>query len=262
MISNKVLEIFWIELKSSSQAVLLLDYDGTLAPFTVARDQAFPYNGVVELLSEIRQETNTRVIIISGRSFDDLLPLLSLSPHPEIWGCHGWEKLSADGRRSAVPLPGPAADGLRRARSWLTLEGLDDFCETKPASLAFHWRGCAEQKIAELRERVAEGWQSIADCSGLQIHPFNGGLELRCPGEDKGTVVSSILAGLETGTVVAFLGDDLTDEDGFTVIRGRGLGVLVSQEARPTSAALQIEPPQGLLDFLLAWRDKAPRRVG
>jgi len=260
MKSNSILDEFWIELASAKKAILLLDYDGTLAPFSVARDNAVPYSGVRKLLSEIQQETITRLVIISGRSIDDLMPLLALNPLPEIWGCHGWEKLAADGRRSSAPLPVRAIAGLREARRWAMDAGLEDYLETKPASLAVHWRGRPEQKIAEIRERVLGGWQSIATNNGLQIHPFNGGLELRCPGEDKGTVIKTILAGLDPETVMAFLGDDLTDEDGFAAIKGRGLGVLVGYEPRLTLAELQIDPPQGLLDFLAAWRDRVPRK--
>jgi trehalose 6-phosphate phosphatase len=260
MRTNFMFDDFLNELNKAKQAVLLLDYDGTLAPFSIERDHAIPYQGVRLLLSRIRQDTNTRLVIISGRSIDDLLPLLALSPSPEIWGCHGWETLAADGQRSAVPLPAQAVAGLRAARSWIVHEGLEEYCEMKPASLAVHWRGCPEQVIAELRERVSRGWQALAANNGLQIHPFNGGLELRCPGEDKGTVVKSILADIDPATTVAFLGDDLTDEDGFTVLKDRGLCVLVSHEARPTAADLRIVPPQGLLDFLVAWHDKAPRK--
>jgi len=46
------------------RSLLLLDYDGTLAPFHKDRDQAFPYPGVAELLHEIIRDGHTRVVII------------------------------------------------------------------------------------------------------------------------------------------------------------------------------------------------------
>jgi len=67
MRTNFMFDDFLIELNEAKQAVLLLDYDGTLAPFAIERDQAVPYQGVRKLLSKIRQDTNTRLIIISGR---------------------------------------------------------------------------------------------------------------------------------------------------------------------------------------------------
>ncbi|MBE0501621.1 MAG: hypothetical protein IBX47_09280, partial [Desulfuromonadales bacterium] len=128
------------------------------------------------------------------------------------------------------------------------------------ASLAIHWRGLMDNQIKTMRESVSTCWKPIAAKGGLELHPFNGGLELRCPGRDKGTAINAILAESEPEEPIAFLGDDLTDEDGFAMLRGRGLGVLVSNESRETFADLQIRPPESLLDFLSIWHDKAPAR--
>ena len=46
--------------------VLLLDYDGTLAPFRVERDRATPYEGVRETVRELAHSGRTRVVVISG----------------------------------------------------------------------------------------------------------------------------------------------------------------------------------------------------
>jgi trehalose-phosphatase len=257
-----MLDQFWIDLAAAKQAALLLDYDGTMAPFRQERAEAVPYPGVREKLTAIIADTETRLVIISGRAINDLLPLLGLDPPPEIWGCHGWELLEANGRRPGINLPPLARTGLDKAKLWVAAQELGRFSETKPASLAIHWRGLSAGKISELRDRVLPGWQPLANEYKLEIHSFNGGLELRCPGRDKGTAVTSILAGLEPGTPVAFLGDDLTDEDGFAAIKSRGLGVLVGRELRQSQAELQITPPVELLDFLDKWHINAPRKDG
>jgi len=258
MTPNLILDQFWRQLAAAQAAVLMLDYDGTLAPFRVERNQAVPYPGVREVLADIRAETATRLIIISGRAIDDLVPLLALEPPPEIWGCHGWETLTADGRRPPVDLPAAAADGLRAAGAWLEQAGLNRYGEWKPASLAVHWRGLSDHEANELRNRVAAGWQAAAGKAGLVMHPFDGGLELRCPGRDKGTAVKAILAQSDPGLPVAFLGDDVTDEDGFAALEGVGLGVLVRTQPRATRAGLQLMPPDELLAFLACWRRTAP----
>ena len=255
-----MLDQFWIDLAGAKHAALLLDYDGTLAPFRVERAEAVPYPGVRERLTGIIEDTATRLVIISGRAIDDLLPLLGLEPPPEIWGCHGWELLAANGHRPEIHLPPLARTGLDKAGLWVAEQKLCGYSETKPASIAIHWRGLSNGQIKDLRDRVLAGWQPLAKEYKLEIHPFNGGLELRCPGRDKGTAVSSILASLDPATPVAFLGDDLTDEDGFEVIKSRGLGVLVGDEPRQTHAGLQITPPAALLDFLDKWRTNAPRK--
>ncbi|MGA9496385.1 MAG: hypothetical protein WBV41_11045, partial [Terriglobales bacterium] len=47
------------------QSALLLDYDGTLAPFHTQRDQAYPYPGVALILQEIVRNGRTRVVVIT-----------------------------------------------------------------------------------------------------------------------------------------------------------------------------------------------------
>ena len=251
---------FWRNLRTAENASLLLDYDGTLAPFRVERDKAVPYPGVREKLASIRQETATRVVIISGRAIDDLLPLLGLEPPPEIWGCHGWEHLEASGRRPTIHLPHTAQAGLAEAAAWIEEQKLGHFSEIKPASVAIHWRGLPEGQIKDLQALVQSGFQPIETRYSLEVHPFNGGLELRCPGKSKGTAIRSILESLNPVVPVAFLGDDLTDEDGFQALEGRGLSVLVNKEPRQTRADIQITPPDELLNFLDDWYRNSPRK--
>jgi trehalose-6-phosphatase len=52
---------------------------------------------------------------------------------------------------------------------------------------------------------------------------------------------------------VAYLGDDVTDEDAFGALTRRGLNVLVRQHCRPTLADAWIKPPSGLLEFFRGW---------
>jgi trehalose-phosphatase len=248
-------------LSRSSKAHLLLDYDGTLAPFRKERNEAVPYPGVRDRLEAIRKQTNTRIVIISGRAIDDLLPLLGLNPHPEVWGCHGWERLDSSGKRFPVELPGKAEQGLSIANGWVNDQRLERFTEVKPASIAIHWRGLPANEVETLAERVKHGWGPLVRQYGLDLHPFNGGLELRCPGKDKGTVMDSLLADIDAAHPVAFLGDDLTDEDAFRAIKGKGLGVLVSERKRETEAVAHIVPPKELLDFFDNWLVNAPKKT-
>jgi trehalose-6-phosphatase len=53
--------------------------------------------------------------------------------------------------------------------------------------------------------------------------------------------------------VIAYLGDDRTDEDAFHALRGRGLTVLVRDQPRPTLAEVQLRPPQELIQFFRDW---------
>ena len=58
---------FWERIGSIPNVALMLDYDGTLAPFHVDRLKAVPVDGVVEALQDIRNRTDTFVALVSGR---------------------------------------------------------------------------------------------------------------------------------------------------------------------------------------------------
>jgi trehalose 6-phosphate phosphatase len=240
--------------KRAKQRALLLDYDGTLAPFHIQRDQAFPYPGITTCLSEILADQRTRLVVISGRSISDLIPLLGMEKLPELWGSHGWERKTPDGRYALAPLDSPSEAGLQQARAWVDHVGLKEQCEYKPASLAIHWRGSTEDAREHIRQHILEGWEDIARAAGLVIAPFDGGIELRIPGRDKGRVVREILDSLDAHSPVAFLGDDLTDEDAFIALGHRGLSILVRQELRPTAADFWLKPPEEVLEFFRWWQ--------
>ena len=79
----------WTELRDAPRAVLIVDYDGTLAPFRRERLEAVPYPGVREVLAEIQTLADTRVVVVTGRPPREAGGLLALTPMPEIWGGHG-----------------------------------------------------------------------------------------------------------------------------------------------------------------------------
>jgi len=243
------LEAYFVELGKSRQSLLLLDYDGTLAPFREERDQAVPYPGIVERLELLKSNLRTHTAVISGRWSKDLIPLLGMAKPPEIWGCHGVER--PDG--SIVGVRPEVAVALSEAEIWAEQIGLTGYSERKPISLAFHWRGLPEGDTARIRNEVTAKWPLDEEQQGLILKEFDGGLELRPVGLDKGGAVKAILERTEKSDPVAYLGDDFTDEDAFEELGDRGLKVLVRKESRETKADLRLEPPKELLAFLDRW---------
>jgi trehalose 6-phosphate phosphatase len=241
------------KLRGSSQKALLLDYDGTLAPFHAQPDKAFPYPGVRETLEKLLQCANLRLVMITGRWIKDLLPLLRLEGKVEIWGCHGLERLRPDGSYDIAPMDEESLQGLVNADEWTESVGLSARTEPKPGSLAIHWRGLGQERIAEIKGRVGPRWSLISEAWGLSLLEFDGGLELRVPVRNKGDAVRTILEETTGDAVVAYLGDDLTDEDGFEALKDKGIGVLVRKTYRPTGADIWIKPPEELLAFLSEW---------
>jgi trehalose-phosphatase len=249
------LDRFFHELERAPQRVLILDYDGTLAPFKIDPADAAPYPGVCELIEEIMDDPRTHVVIVSGRWIRDLMPLLPLKQLPEVWGSHGWEKLRFDGEYEMAQLHELAVKGLIETDQWIAqIEAAGGRCERKPGSLAIHWRGLALERVTDIRRVVFDRWTAPGLHQHLVWHDFDGGIELRAPGRNKGYAVDQVLNGLHHVTA-AYLGDDLTDEDAFKAIEGRGLSVLVRPLYRPTAARLWLRPPLDLIDFLTRWRN-------
>ncbi len=244
---------FWDGLATAHQSCLLLDYDGTLAPFRAERDSAVPYPGVRERLAAIIRARRTRVVVVSGRAAHDIPPLLDVAPVPEIWGSHGQERISAGGSYQPPVLPQDIQAALDSARRRAVDLGFGDCIEEKPAGVALHWRGLDRRRAMEARQVVEPVWQELAAGSRLALGDFDGGLELRSRLLTKADAVARILDPEPRGTVCAYLGDDLTDEDAFAAIHNRGLGVLVRGEPRETQAEAWLVPPAELLGFLEHW---------
>lgn len=253
---------FFRKLTESKSHLLMLDYDGTLAPFTAVRSKAVPYTGVRKLLHDILSEGQTRMVIVSGRSLDDLVSLLDLDLMPEIWASHGWERRTVEGSNFLYPVPEMAKEGLSIALQRAEDAGLGKHSEAKPSSVALHWRGLPPQTLEMFKEWDWAAWQSLTKTYGLELHSFDGGMELRVPGYNKGTAVRTVLSESPCDVVAAYLGDDCTDEDAFAALPTDALSVLVRQELRSTVAMSWIRPPKGLLEFLYRWKSAVARPNG
>ena len=235
------------------RSLLMLDYDGTIAPFRKNRGQAFPYSGFSTLLREIVGCHKTRVVIISGRDASEVVPLLNIEPHPEIWGLHGLQRLNSDGSVDISPLEESTIQSLAAAEDWVHRQYLQHAVEIKTGSVAVHWRGMAQQEAAAVRERVLLGWKPLAKYTQLHLLEFDGGIEIRAQEADKGDAVKTIMSEMASRTPAAYLGDDTTDEHAFEAINGRGLSILVRPRYRATAAQLWLQPPEEVLNLLGRW---------
>jgi len=247
------LEKFMAAIAKAQTSALLLDYDGTLAPFSVERHLASPYPGVSRLLEAIMSTGRTRVVMVTGRSVPDVVPLLAMNPLPEVWGAHGLQRMRPDGTCETPRLEHGAVQALSEANEWLIGQNLENLAEHKPGGIAVHWRGLPEAAAMEIREQVLRGWFQIAQSRLMTVLEFDGGVEIRVPSLDKGDAVRAIVHEMDSAAPIAYLGDDTTDERAFKALGTRGLSILVRPEARRTSAQLWLKPPDDLLDFLTRW---------
>lgn len=248
-----VVSEFFEMLKKAPCAALLVDYDGTIAPFHVDRFQARPYAGVLSLLDKIADSGKTRVAVISGRPLTELKALLEPFENVEMWGVHGMERLLPNGSYSEMPIDGECLELLAEAKRRIAQAGLIGLAEIKPGGIAMHWRGLPAREADYAAASIRKVLKPFGKPPLLRLLEFERGVELRVAHPDKGDAVLTIVREMEPEAQIAYLGDDFTDEDGFRALQGRGLTVLVRPEHRQTAAQAWLKPPVELRGFLEDW---------
>jgi trehalose 6-phosphate phosphatase len=249
------LEEFFCALAGGATPLLLLDYDGTLAPFRLDRFQARPWAGVRELLVRIQRQGRTRMVIVTGRPAHEIAPLLGIDPALEVWGLHGAERLFPDGRRELEQASSEAREILDKLRAMLKCDSLGGLFEDKDNGVVMHWRGVSPHRAILIENKTRALFEPLAGTNGLAMLEFEAGVELRV-GCDKGGAVEAILREGGADAPVAYLGDDWTDEAAFRAVNkigSRGLSVLMRRQSRKTEADVWLRPPQELRAFLESW---------
>ena len=244
---------FGQKLSACRRAVLFLDYDGTLAPIVPDRDNARPYPGVRDALERLLEIKRCRLVLVSGRRVTEIQPLLQSRLPFEAWGSHGGEHLRVTGQLEMASIPETAHEGLRIAVERASHLLNEQAIERKPNSVAAHVSGVNAELAPQYLIELEELWEPIAEEFDLELLDFHQGLEMRVPGITKSEAVSSVLSEEPQDAVVAYLGDDITDEDAFSTLRDFGETILIGSEERPTSAKwLLKKEPEGrhIINFL------------
>lgn len=225
--------------------VLLLDFDGTLAEFNPdpAAPELTPERWT--LLNQIASEPGMSLGIVSGRRLDDLHARTRLPNHVYHAGLHGLE-IEVHGHRTTHPdLPAAEAHmaGLADCFARLATEFPGVMIEDKGASVAVHARplpyGLHEKLFAradvlavpwivEGHARRLEGNEVVEYLPNISGHK----------GDATKWITASVEARFARPAWVAYVGDDITDEDAFRAI-DRGIGVLVG--LRPTAATHKLD---------------------
>jgi trehalose-phosphatase len=256
---NGELAWLWEDAASNSHRLMMLDYDGTLAPFTIDRPHAWPHPVAIAALGAIAASRATQVAIISGRPARELEALLGPIP---AWfvGEHGWEVLSPEGDLSQYDIAPESEEGLRLAFERAEGEGCEALLERKRACLSLHLRGLTEEAANSRMLAVERLWRPLTSIAGLRLARLDGRLELRALGHDKGTAVRDLVRWIGSDAMAIYIGDDDSDEDAFAQISGRGLGILVAPEDRPTIADARLPSCDAVAEFLAGWANRVEGR--
>jgi trehalose 6-phosphate phosphatase len=222
------------QLKPARHILILTDYDGTLTPIVKKPELAVLSPDTKQLLQVLSREPRFTLGIISGRSLQDLKKMVDIKGILYA-GNHGLE-IEGHGINYTISL----ADQTKRLlkiigsvleRSLSKYEGV--FVENKGLSLSVHYRLAEEEKANEIERLVklvvkeAEASRQVTITSGKKVFEVRPVVEW-----DKGKAIKYLLTNYSKNVPVnkvftIYLGDDLTDEDGFQIINDYGAGLSV-----------------------------------
>lgn len=238
-------------IRDRRRIVFFLDYDGTLSPIVEDPDTAYIPDRTREALALVAERFTTA--IVSGRSKQKIMSMVNMQQLIYA-GSHGFDIEGPNGSISHrvatewLPSLNNAKEKLQKLVPAFPGSSVED----NWLSVSFHYRKCAPTRIPDAQARVDE----LAKELGLVRTKGKMVYELR-PVFDwhKGKAVEYLLDTLNMGPDVLpiYIGDDVTDEDAFKVLRGRGISVIVADSSVPrdTHADMRLDDPYEVQRFLM-----------
>jgi trehalose 6-phosphate phosphatase len=240
-------------LSGSEQLLVAVDFDGVLAPIVPVPADARALPAGSAALAALAELPATTVAVISGRGLADLMAVSGLSGDGgvQLIGSHGAEPSGV-----GLVLDDTTRDLLVRLRAALTELVADRagvYVEEKPAGAAVHVRRADPDVGAAALEAVRggpAGWDGVTVTEGKSV------IDLAVVKMDKGAAVD-MLREQAAASSVLFLGDDVTDERAFAVLRDTDVGVKVGPG--DTLARYRVPDPTAVAELL---GELASRRAG
>jgi trehalose 6-phosphate synthase/phosphatase len=212
--------------RNAKQRLLLLDYDGTLIPFSRRPEQARPDAEVLGLLKRLEERDGNELVIMSGRDKKSLTNWFQKLRAGFI-AEHGVWLREKDGQWSEIEYL--RQDWKEEIRSVLELyvdRTPGSFIEEKDYSLAWHFRRAdpefALMRVAELKELLMK----LTENFDLGIIEGNKMLEVKNAGINKGRAALNWITKQDWDFILA-VGDDVTDEDIFEVLPENAYSIMV-----------------------------------
>ncbi|GIW10286.1 MAG: hypothetical protein KatS3mg061_1343 [Dehalococcoidia bacterium] len=226
--------------RKAKRRLLFLDYDGTLVPFADTPGRAWPDAELLSILANLCADPRNEVVIVSGRSRHDLeywFGELDLALAAE----HGlWIRERGRDWVAMAPLANQWRDVVRPILTRYVERLPGTFIEEKEGALVWHYRLADPTLADQLADELAAELRALAGEYHFQVTLANKVIEVATAGVHKGLTGLHFLAKGSWEFILA-LGDDLPDEDLFTVLPAHAFTVRVGP-------ALKGETPR-LRDF-------------
>jgi trehalose 6-phosphate synthase/phosphatase len=227
-------------LRDSEDLLALLDYDGTLVPYTATPELARPDPVLIELLGDLASRPRTEVHVVSGRARETLerwLGSLPIALHAE----HGfWSRRLGSSEWVATGEVGgtwrePALAILRE----VTARTPGSLIEVKAVALAWHYRMADREAGARRANELRLHLTQLLSNQPVEILAGHKVIEIRPHGIHKGRIVPPLPPERLAVTTVLAIGDDRTDEDLFDALPPEAITIRVGPG--PTQARFRVD---------------------
>jgi trehalose 6-phosphate synthase/phosphatase len=231
----------------SARRLLLLDYDGTLAPFVAQPALARPSAELLELLRRLSADPRNEIALVSGRSRATIeewfgaLPIGLVAEHG-AWireAAGAWElikSVTTGWKTKLLPMLKSYADRVPGTS-----------VEEKEFSIVWHYRNAAAERGAHAASELSDDLLAFTTNIDVHVVQANKSVEVRSGGVHKGVAAAQWLGKGGFDFVLA-VGDDQSDEDIFGILPERAYSIRVGP--RPTRARFSVLGPADVLDLV------------
>ena len=234
---------------------LFLDFDGTLVDFAPRPDEVRPAPDLASVLRRAAAALGGALAVVTGRPIREIDHWLDTRV-AAVAGVHGAERRGVGGLvtfAAGGPVPSPGEPERARARLAAVADAAPGVVfEDKGWAFALHFRMAPERRTACVDAVKALESPAFEVLGGASL------VELRRRGIHKGTAIAAFMDEAPfAGRTPVFVGDDMTDEDGFRAVNAMGGVSVLAGPARPTAAHYHL-PDVG---SVVAWLRGIPEAV-
>ena len=203
----------------ATRVCLFLDVDGTLIEFAPTPAEARVAPSTIELLARLQNVLGGAMALISGRQIASLDEMF----HPLVLpaaGIHGFERRSVWGQITRPSVSTAQLDRTRQRLQTLVRRHRGLLLEDKGYALALHYRNApeaadaAQETVAGAAADLGPEYEIVAGADVVEVKPSR---------QNKGTAIQAFMKEAPfAGRMPVFLGDDITDYEGFAAVRSHG----------------------------------------
>lgn len=223
--------------RKSHSRLLLLDYDGTLKKFvgTPGNEGAKPDAELVALLGRLTQQSNTKIVITSGRTKDIMEKWFGKLPRISLVAEHGaWIKDHGEWTKEAGNFDKRPYIRIMKKFAPRTAGAIVD---VKDFGVVWHYRRVSPELAYVRNGELRHELKHIADGTDIGVYDGRKIIEVKPRHLHKGVITREFTDRYPSDFVLA-IGDDYTDEQMFSALPPHAYSIKIGPGS--TSAKYQV----------------------